>query len=362
MQSLAFNSLKGHRDTVLCLDRSQNCLLLSGSEDGTARLWDEKTAKSVRCFAAFEGEAVASVAFGSQSSEIVFAAAGNKVFSFDLRKPDIIYKTFEAEYAHNQDEVNSLAISPNGRFLATSDDSGDVKIIDLQSNTLFKSLRKHSNICSTVCFRGERRPWEVLSGGLDSLLVHWDFSRGRPIHHHDLVGLAMNSPQVVNPPFVHSIDVSADANVALAALGDNSVLIYDLDRDLPVVQLEDGHSTSVSQARFAQFSPSSHVVSGGNDYSILLWNVGQVLTELREARSKKGKAARLQNNRNKKKTTKDSTEEEEASKPKPYRLEQRINHGSKINWLCTAPLGASALGNLFVADQTSAITAYHILP
>lgn len=32
MQSLAFNSLKGHRDTVLCLDRSQNCLLLSGSE------------------------------------------------------------------------------------------------------------------------------------------------------------------------------------------------------------------------------------------------------------------------------------------------------------------------------------------
>ncbi|ELR23338.1 WD domain, G-beta repeat-containing protein, partial [Acanthamoeba castellanii str. Neff] len=307
--------------------------------DGTARLWDEKTSKSVRCFAAFEGEAVASVAFGSQPSEMVFAAAGNKVFSFDLRKPDIIYKTFETEYAHNQDEVNSLAISPNGRFLATCDDSGDVKIIDLQSNTLFKSLRKHSNICSTVCFRGERRPWEVLSGGLDSLLVHWDFSRGRPIHHHDLVGLAMNSPQVVNPPFVHSIDVSADANVALAALGDNSVLIYDLDRDLPVVQLEDGHSTSVSQA-----------------------NVGQVLTELREARSKKGKAARQQNNRNKKKTTKGSTEEEEASKPKPYRLEQRINHGSKINWLCTAPLDASALGNLFVADQTSAITAYHILP
>ena len=32
MQSLEFNSLKGHRDTVLCLDRSQNCLLLSGSE------------------------------------------------------------------------------------------------------------------------------------------------------------------------------------------------------------------------------------------------------------------------------------------------------------------------------------------
>lgn len=84
-----------------------------------------------------------------------------------------------------------------------------------------------------------------------------------------------------------------------------------------------------------------------------------MLTELREARSKKGKAARQQN---KKKTAKDSTEEEEASKPKPYRLEQRINHGSKINWLCTAPLGASALGNLFVADQTSAITAYHILP
>lgn len=88
---------------------------------------------------------------------------------------------------------------------------------------------------------------------------------------------------------MHSIDVSADANAAVAGLGDNTVLIYDLDRDVPVAQLEDGHSTSVSQVYvqiwwsdqndtstriscrcFPQFAPT-HVASGGNDEHILLW-------------------------------------------------------------------------------------------
>jgi hypothetical protein len=31
-----------------------------------------------------------------------------QVYSFDLRKPDVIFKAFETEYAHNQDEVNSV--------------------------------------------------------------------------------------------------------------------------------------------------------------------------------------------------------------------------------------------------------------
>lgn len=175
VQSLAFNSLKGHRDTVLCLDRSPNCLLLSGSEvlftfkfrifihcqtntsifvgwDGTAVGRKNSQVSALFCclrrrsgtllllrhapyHAHRDAPQVASVAFGSRSSEMVFAAAGNKVhhdllnslprlllrgshlrphdqiFSFDLRKPDIIYKTFETEYAHNQDEVNSVGVT-----------------------------------------------------------------------------------------------------------------------------------------------------------------------------------------------------------------------------------------------------------
>lgn len=54
----------------------------------------------------------------------------------------------------NSDEVNSISVSPNGRFLAAADDAGDVKIIDASTWQLFKSMRgAHDNICSSGVFR-----------------------------------------------------------------------------------------------------------------------------------------------------------------------------------------------------------------
>ena len=54
----------------------------------------------------------------------------------------------------NSDEINSICVSPNGRFLAAADDAGDVKIVDANTWQLFKSMRgAHENICSSSAFR-----------------------------------------------------------------------------------------------------------------------------------------------------------------------------------------------------------------
>lgn len=52
-------------------------------------------------------------------------------------------------YAYNSDEVNGIALSPNGRYLAAADDAGEVKVVDVRSDALHKTLRGgHSNIAS----------------------------------------------------------------------------------------------------------------------------------------------------------------------------------------------------------------------
>lgn len=51
---------KGHKGSVLCLAHC-NSLLLSGSEDKTARVWDLRTSRTALCLVA--GEQVTSVAF-----------------------------------------------------------------------------------------------------------------------------------------------------------------------------------------------------------------------------------------------------------------------------------------------------------
>jgi hypothetical protein len=80
---------------------------------------------------------------------------------------------------------------------------------------VFKMLRgQHKkSIASSVCFacpRKGQQQWELISGGLDSTLVHWDFSRGRPLlvshttatEHGGAPGQPEGGGQLLNPPLV----------------------------------------------------------------------------------------------------------------------------------------------------------------
>jgi WD40 repeat protein len=53
---VALPPLKGHKDTVNCLEfNSSLSLLASSSDDGTARLWDLRIGRAVKCI---DGECV----------------------------------------------------------------------------------------------------------------------------------------------------------------------------------------------------------------------------------------------------------------------------------------------------------------
>ncbi|KAG2315530.1 hypothetical protein Bca4012_066345 [Brassica carinata] len=93
-------------------------------------------------------------------------------------------------YGYNKDEVNQVVCNGRSSFLASADDSGDVKIPQWLKDYIITSFVALSSICSSVQFI-PWRPWEVITGGLDSKLVLWDFSKG----------------QCLNPAFVHSIAV-----------------------------------------------------------------------------------------------------------------------------------------------------------
>lgn len=83
-------------------------------------------------------------------------------------------------YNYNKEEINQVVCNSKSSFLAAADDGGDVKIIDIRQQCLYKTLRAgHESICSSVQFL-PWKPWEVITGGLDSKLVMWDFSKGRP--------------------------------------------------------------------------------------------------------------------------------------------------------------------------------------
>ncbi|ONK80454.1 uncharacterized protein A4U43_C01F17880, partial [Asparagus officinalis] len=112
------------------------------------------------------------------NEDVVYASSGTQISCIDVHMASSTWKPLET-YSYNKEEINQIAFSPNSYFLAAADDSGDVKIIDTRQQCLYKTLRGvHSSICSSVQFLSWKS-WSAITGGLDSKLAMWDFSRGR---------------------------------------------------------------------------------------------------------------------------------------------------------------------------------------
>ncbi|GJN38048.1 hypothetical protein PR202_gb27056 [Eleusine coracana subsp. coracana] len=239
-------------------------------------------------------------------------------------------------YNYNRDEINQIAVSSKG-FLAAADDSGDVKIVSTIQKCLYKRLREaHASlflsdlstdlqlrtIRSLEAMDSDTFYLAVITGGLDSKLIAWDFSKGRTLFSIDYGSPELqngssssSAGQCFNPAFVHSVAVSEESTlgglhkVCAVARGDGAVDVVDLEYELASVKSKghsraagstmgskgtdhgdgksnhshvkrihldyamSGHTAAVSCVTFSAFGEKGKfLVSGGNDASVKLWD------------------------------------------------------------------------------------------
>ena len=323
----------GVEDTF-CLCSTKNNNLLSG-HDSLLKLWSPKDGSLINQIStSVRGDVTCIV----QSEKTFAASVDNTVLFYDWR--DLVKPLHQ--FSFNREEINEICIHQNGNFLCACDDSGEIKVIDVENAKVFKTLsRCHTNICSTVKFN-PRKPWELVSGGLDCKIVRWDFSRGRPISEVTIqAGGSQTGSYMVNPPMVHCIDILRNFSI-VCGLGNGSVAVYALNgKGLQEKSSSALHSAGVAHVCCADLSSDDKtlVFSGGNDGKIFI-------SELKQEHSAGADRA-----------------------ADVYKLKSvsRINHRSKVNWLtfqgsvsgsCEA---LSGCGRLFVADQTKFISVYDVL-
>ncbi|KAI9473690.1 MAG: WD40-repeat-containing domain protein [Benjaminiella poitrasii] len=276
--------LKGHQGPVLTVDYSENSFvgsyaLASGSEDNTCRIWDLRSKRVIKGIRNLN-EPITSVKFAKKSSlPFLYLSSGTKVYTYDLRAEGIILTESAQTYEFSNDEINSIDIHENNKFLSTADDEGVVNIIDLNSHKIYKkSAKKHNNICMSVKFRA-KKSWDVWSGGMDSKVYEWDFSRGLPTNIYDMTPKEPSSAQMFNPPFVYALDISNDGEWIAAGLGDTSIQLLSPPnkkqkrRDLLELRLENGHNAMVSCLSFLiDSNKKTSLISGSSNGRITVWN------------------------------------------------------------------------------------------
>ncbi|XP_029470838.1 WD repeat-containing protein 53 [Rhinatrema bivittatum] len=349
----------GHSYSVLCLNASKEGLVVSGAERGELTTWSEQG--DVSGHTKLDGaEDVTSVAFSPTCPSRLYVSHGEMVSVLDLRA-----LTTPVEYFHvNEDEINCISVNETGNLLATADDSGVIKVVDLESKKVSRCLRKHSNICSAVAFRPQR-PQSLVSCGLDMQVMLWNLQKARPLWIMNLQdeaqeeegkGQQQSCGQLFNPPLAHSLTVAPCGNVIGCGAEDGKIRVFRVTGTKFEQELGfRGHTQGVSQVHFLDFLPGpGWLLSGGNDGKVLLWDVGRELGNQQRSPVKHGDRKRAR-------TAISSKKDPKPVHPSVVMCNNFLpklswEHGEKVNWILGAEFRSSK--KILVADQSSCISVY----
>ena len=280
-------------------------------------------------------------------------AVDNAVLLYDRRSTSKLLQ----EFKFNQEEINQTALNEKGNFLAACDDSGEVKIIDLENNKLYKTLTKHhTNICNSVQFR-PTKPSELITGALDCTVIRWDYTKNQPL---DKISMQLGEydSYSINPPMVHAVSIAGHGNTFVCGLGNGSVAVYKiLGKNITrLACMRKLHDVCCSHLQHAQFTSAKgdSLLSGGNDGKVLMFQI--IEEEAKESsqngqrRPAAGKAA------GKGKSKRKLPSDRPVAKPHvDIDVTLSLPHGAKVNWITSADSG-----HVYVADQTPYISVYHI--
>ncbi|KAG2307536.1 hypothetical protein Bca4012_083445 [Brassica carinata] len=188
--------LRGHKATATCCISSRDWpgLAVTSGESLSLRLLDG-------CVFWFDLRC---------NEDVLYASHGNEIKSFDVHTLSAgSWKPLES-YGYNKDEVNQVEKLKNNYFLKLVLQAYPFSHCFVLLASVKKTKLKSHLKCIT--YKDMQfipwRPWEVITGGLDSKLVLCDFSKGRPQKIIDFSSdTHSSSGQCLNPAFVHSIAV-----------------------------------------------------------------------------------------------------------------------------------------------------------
>ncbi|MEE0916768.1 MAG: TIR domain-containing protein, partial [Bacteroidales bacterium] len=156
----------------------------------------------------------------------------------------------------HDDRVLSVAVSPDGKYLASGSLDNTVKIWDANSGVCIRTLKGHSRYVLSVCWSPDGK--YLASGSEDKTVKIWDAKSGECIRTFE-----------GHSDGVLSVCWSPDGKYLASGSWDKTLKIWDAESGVCMLTLK-GHSRSV---RSVCWSPDGkYLVSGSEDNIVKIWD------------------------------------------------------------------------------------------
>jgi WD40 repeat protein len=245
--------LAGHSEAVNCIAVSPSGdLLVTGSDDCTARVWDISSGAEVSCLAGHDG-GINCVSFMNDGSRIVTGSSDGSARIWNYKTKKQLATMGKYEFS-----IGCLVVARDDSTIATGSDG---KVINRWNPA------NGENLASVRFHRGEVRCMELSTDGSRLAVV----LNGQPsswvleLHRWD-TGRTLDG----HTKGVSCVAISPDGSKAVTGSLDNSVRVWDIENSNELAVLA-GHRRSVTIV--AVMPDCRRVISGAYDGSVKIWDI-----------------------------------------------------------------------------------------
>ncbi len=217
-----------------------------------------------------DGQSIVSINF-SPDGRFLICGGISSLTRFDLRTEKLLYSSLD----YQSGVIHSVVFSPNGRFIASADDAGQIKIRHSQNLKEKRILNPHLHRNSreshdyrifSVCFTPDGNLLASGSGGFECRtcpyygdIKLWDMRRGK---------LSFTFPK--QEDYIVSVSFSPDGNLLASRTDDKTVVLWDVKRKIIIRKLV-GHTGGVMSI---VFSPNGkYLATSSGDNTVKVWDV-----------------------------------------------------------------------------------------
>jgi len=290
--------LRGHSDSVKSVSLQSDCSrIVSGSSDGTIRVWDAKTGEEVvKAFKLASNASIHSVSFSPDGKHIVLGSSDSHVGVLAV-SGDVVIEHLRLE-GHSE-AVTCVAFSPDGRYIVSGSRDRTIRIWGVVtgkeiSETIVRICQRFG--VYSVCFTPSGNHDHILSHTWNGGIQMWDARTGMhiwsrifdrltcfslsPDGEHIIAGCGAKlrfwnwrvdsgmKKFVGHDNAVHSVGFSPDGCYVVSGSGDRTVRVWDIKTGKEVVEPLKGHTASVLSVYFSR----GRIISGSEDQTIRVWD------------------------------------------------------------------------------------------
>ncbi|MGK7933315.1 MAG: protein kinase [Microcystaceae cyanobacterium] len=233
--------------------------IVSGSQDGRLRVWNQESGEEI--WQSWEHQGKITCLALSEDNHWLAAGSSDRLISlWNLETGDLVELLGD-----HQSWVNEIAFSADNRYLASVSSLEDttIRVWDLKTGKRKQIFHGHWNSLTSIAFCPDSCC--LISGSYDYTLRLWDFVNGQPLRQ---LKMATN--------WVYGVAVSPDGEAIATGQNDRKISLWSRHHSEPFKLLM-GHQDPVS---CVAFSPDGHLVASGSwDHTVRLWekNTGYLL-------------------------------------------------------------------------------------